>query len=568
MKHGIALLMVLLMLSLPMASAQRPAPGQDIDYTREEIVIIRNDTAGFVKLKLGEAEMSIHYGDGPISMLTVQTRYLGIADMYDEDDRHHKRLGIPVQSIMLQRLVGTLEYVDSNDNGLFDIDTSHGAGTLAEMKDTAIAHEPIIKSVDYREVSWTLSRWSEVAAGNEVQIDFVLSAENVATSDGTTVGRIEYIFHVTTVEQQIQVEAVPHYRVDFSAGQDRPDIRDSKLLARTNVTGHVLSSTWKYDQHIEGWGVSERNDTRLFTLTEMAMGSKFHPAVVDWMKIEFGHLVQTKAFAGRTTTDRQMESPPQVHDVQGNPLKCGVEYEFETDARATSDEDRQPTSDEDRQRVLNKIRNYKETTCRKGGVEFISGGMSEPEVIRAGGIHFDVDSARFGRIRWVSNATVDDVETEVLFQIHGARRVLARDVTDDPFFDCNENGIDDSEDISSGSSDDLNNNRMPDECEDEIIIGVRLVGGYNYVAGNDSYHDPEFGVDVLTIDPQGFAAPLEPARKGLMKLISMVSVLVIVVVAIGMAASRRREAPMPDASYTPTGPWASEDANWEQYRKN
>ena len=541
MKHRIALLMVLLMLSLPMASAQRPASGQDIDYTREEIVIIRNDTAGFVKLKLGEAEMSIHYGDGPISMLTIQTRYLGIADMYDEDDRHRKRVGIPVENIMWQRLIGTMEYVDSNENGLFNIDSSHAIGTIDEMVQTAGDHEQILKAVDYRDVSWTLSRWSENTDGNEVRIDFELSAENIPYNDGhqdQRVTRIAYLFHVTTVEQDIQIDAVPHYKVDFAGDENDPDIRGSELIARTNVTGHVLNSTWKYDQHIEGWDVTERNDTRLFTLTEMAMGSKLHPKVGEWMRDSYGHLVSPRAIAGLLPS-KPDEAPIQFQDrdQEGHPLKCGLDYVRDTDADGDDDRDDDDgdADAEERQRVRDKIRHYEETACRQRGDEIAAGDMEKPEVIRAGTLRFDDNGANMGRIRWVSNATVDDVETEVLFQIHGARKVIAADV--------------------SGS--------------DGLFIGVRLVGGYNYVAGNDSYHDPEFGADVLTIDPQGFTAPLDqPVRKGLMKLISLVSVLVIVVVTIGMAASRRREAPMPDASYTPTGPWASEDANWEQYRKN
>jgi hypothetical protein len=366
-------------------------------------------------------------------------------------------------------------------------------------------------------VSWTLSRWSEKTNGNEVRIDFELSAENIPYNDGhqdRRVTRIAYLFHVTTVEQDIRIDAVPHYRVDFAGDENDPDIRGSDLIARTNVTGHVLNSTWKYDQHIEGWDVAERNDTRLFTLTEMAMGAKLHPKVGEWMREQYGHLVSPRAIAGLLPS-KPDEAPiqSQDRDQEGHPLKCGLDYVQGMDA------------DHD----------FSATDCRKRGEEIEAGRVSRPEVIRAGTLRFDDNGANLGRIRWVSNATVDDVETEVLFQIHGARKVIPADV----------NG-------SEG-----------------LFIGVRLVGGYNYVAGNDSYHDPEFGADVLTIDPQGFTAPLDqPVRKGLMKLISMVSVLVIVVVAIGMAASRRREAPMPDASYTPTGPWASEDANWEQYRKN
>lgn len=43
--------------------------------------------------------------------------------------------------------------------------------------------------------------------------------------------------------------------------------------------------------------------------------------------------------------------------------------------------------------------------------------------------------------------------------------VDALDITIEPYFDCNHNGVEDSVDIATGASSDTNNNGVPDECE-------------------------------------------------------------------------------------------------------
>lgn len=474
--------------------------------------------------------MSIDYGGGAISMLTEQTRYIGIADLYDEQGAFHDRVGIPVEHIMWQRLLGTLEYVDGNDNGLFDIDSNHAIGTLDEMENTAGEHEEILRWVDYRDVSWQLSDWEEGRVGNDLSIDFVLSAEDVPYGDGVegTVDRIAYLFHVTTVEGVVEVDAVRHFRVDYSGDPEDPSIRGSEKVAETAVTGHVLNSTWKYDQHIAGWDVAERNDTRLFTLTEMAMGAKLHPAVGQWMRQEYGHLLKPQAFAGHRAPAQEMGAAiAEDHDLQGNPLRCGLAYveHEEADARAASDAERE--------KVKEKIREYRDTACRQRGEEIASGVVDKPEVIRAGGLHFEDDEGHIGRIRWVSNATVDDVETEVLFQLHGARPVVPDDLDDNP----------------------------------GLFIGIRMLGGYNYVAGNDSFHDPEFGAEVLTIDTQSFGTPIDPTGRLPIRLIGLAAAGLIVLVALGTAVRRRPPAPLPEAGVAPTPAWATAEADWDAYRE-
>ncbi len=56
------------------------------------------------------------------------------------------------------------------------------------------------------------------------------------------------------------------------------------------------------------------------------------------------------------------------------------------------------------------------------------------------------------------------------------------------WFDCNGNGIDDAEDILSGTSPDVNSNGIPDECEDcngnGILDSVEIAGGLADVNGN------------------------------------------------------------------------------------
>jgi len=530
MKTHCALMLTLLMLSLPLASAQPSTPRDDIEISRDEVEIVRDDELGFVKLRFGDAEMSIDYDDGTISLMTVQTRSLGIADLYDEDRRFERRVSIPVKHIMWQRLVGTLEYVDTNENGLFDIDGNHG--TLQELEDTAGEHEAILRAVDYGDVEWTLSEWVESRAGNDVEIDFVLSASDVAYVEqkDATVESISYLFHVTTVEQVIQVGAVPHYRVDYRGEPTDPEIAGSELRAHSDVTGRVLNSTWKYDQHIEGWDVSERNDTRLFTVTEMAMGAKIHPAVGDWMRAEYGHLVRPKAFADHRPPAQEIGDVMQDdHDLAGNPLRCGLAYVGDADG------DGRATTAEERQRVLDKIRHYEGTACRQRGEEIAAGDLEKPEAIRAGSIRFNDGGASLGQIRWVSNATIDDVETEVLFQVHGARPVIPADVED----------------------------------KQGLFIGVRMLGGYNYVAGNDSYHDPEFGAEVMTFDTMGFGEPIDGKNRALpIRLTAIAAVLLIVLVAMGTVSRRRAEAPMPGPSYAPTGGWTSAGADWERYRED
>ncbi len=605
----LALSIVVLMMSSSLAVAQDVSitePSQEIDYTRELIEVDKNIEEGKISLKLGEAEMYVSYGNGRIILASIQTKYMGIADIYDDDNHGFKsRVGIPTKTVFVQSLIGAGEYVDTNENGLFDVTGPKVAGTIEELEDEHVSHEELLKWVDYNDISWSLSEWSQTANDNEVNINFVITSSNITynnisqTLDGQVIESISYIFHVTTVEEEIHVEAVPHYEVfarQDAAFGDRID--SSELITKTNVTGHVLNSTWKYDQVIDGWDIATdsdgntRNDTRLVVLTEMSYGVSMHSMVGEWMKEEFGGLLSPKAIAGnaphRLLPPQGVAPPPMPeHDMSGHPLDCGLAYFGPTPAPAngrSSDNSDNGVSEsqENKHGVHDRMKEYQDTACKQRGEEIQMSDETRPEAIRAGAIHFEDNGANLGRIRWVSNATVDGVETEVLFQLHGARPVLPKDVRqdprEDPMIDCNENEKEDAVDISSGTSDDYNENGIPDECEDGVIwSGVRIVGGYNYVLGSSVYHDPEFSSDVLTIETQSFGDPIVYGNGNFAKLISnlvqmipmALGVVILAAVTIGVASSRsrREQAPIPSQQqYVPAGAWASDD-DWSQYQQ-
>jgi hypothetical protein len=579
----LAFSIVVLMMSSGLAVAQlgrsgaplAKAPGEDIDYTREEIVVEQDLENGKISLKLGEARMFVHYGDGRIGMTTVQTKYIGIADIYDGKRGFSERVGIPTHSIFHQRLIGAGEYVDENSNGLFDVHGPNVVGTIEELQDTHVSHENLLKWVDYKDVSWTLSHWRQSVSGNEVDINFVLSAENITYQssdgavDGMTVGRIAYKFHVTTVEQEIRIQAAPHYKV-FARGDAVPgdQIDSTELVATTNITGHVLNTTWKYDQVVRGWDIAsdvdgvQRNDTRLVILTDLAYGVHMSDAVGEWMKEQFGGMISPRAIAGHGVRemisdsvddliiDDEVDTPsPSGHDIEGNPLECGLDYEVVTEGRATgaptdntSDEDEKTDDEKRRDAVFERMKEYRDTDCIQRGEDMEMTSESRPQAIRAGAIHFDDNGANLGRVRWVSNATVDGVETEVLFQVHGARPVTHSDV----------NGA------------------------EGMWSGMRLVGGYNFVIGESVYHDPEFSTDVITIDTQSFNDPIFYGNGNVGKLVSQlfrllplalgIVVLTAVMVGVASSKSRREQAPVPSQQqYVPAGAWASDD-DWSKYQ--
>ena len=543
----VALLMISLMLiSIPSsATAQSDDAITDdsIKYTNEEIKVKLDETVGELSLKLGDAKMRLSWGTaeepGEISLFTTQTHFMGVADLYDSRGRFDKRVGIPVNTAFYQKLDGIIEYDDLNNDGLFNVKSQGKAGTLDEITKANVSHESIMKYISYSNLTWTPSVLTEECNGNVCQFDFSLEATSISyqgndVNASQSLDLIKYIFHITTTETAVEVEAMPHYRVETHKDRHKNlKIDYTKQIGSSNITADVLKNVWKYDQILEGWDAST-NESRLMTVVEYGMGAYMKDSVAEWTMDQFQKTPGPKPFVGQAKKDSAIHTPPpppkNVHDKFGHPLKCGGSYvEMGNNGQGNEQKD---------------SKKFEKTHCSPEGEELMEEGASNASVVRAGGLHFDNDGAKMASIRWVSNATVDGVEEEVLFQVHGIRPI---------------------------NKEDLQNSSLPNGH----YKGVRMIGGYNHPVGENITHDPEYDIDVMTIDTAGFGEPIDLGNRFLFRNLMQIAPIVMGAIVVGIAGTvlmvrrkAKKAALIPKAEDFPSmGTNAERGSNWHSYVK-
>ena len=542
----VALLMISLMLiSIPSsATAQSDDAITDdsIKYTNEEIKVKLDETVGELSLKLGDAKMRLSWGTaedpGDISLLTTQTHFMGVADIYDSRGRFDKRVGIPINTVFYQKMDGILEYDDLNNDGLFNVKGQEKAGTLDEISKSNVSHEPVLKYISYSNLTWTPSVLTEECNGNTCQFDFSLEATSIAyqgndVDSNQSLDLIKYIFHITTTETAVEVEAMPHYRVETHKDRHKKmKIDYTKQIGSSNITADVLNNVWKYDQILEGWDAST-NESRLMTVVEYGMGSYMKDSVADWTMDQFQKMPGPRPFVGqakKTSAIHPSPPPKDNHDKFGHPLKCGMDYvEMNNNGQGNGQKN---------------SKKFEQTHCSPEGDELKEEGISNASAVRAGGLHFDNDGAKMASIRWVSNATVDGVEEEVLFQIHGIRPI---------------------------HKEDLQNSSLPDGH----YKGVRMIGGYNHPVGENITHDPEYDIDVMTINTAGFGEPIDLGNRVLLRNLMQIAPIVIGALVVGVAGTvlmvrrkAKKAALIPKAEDFPSmGTNAERGSNWHSYVK-
>ena len=540
------LMMSLMLIAIPSTTAEQIVDSTEdkmIDYTNEIIEIEINEDEGELKMILGDSRMHLEWGieedPGAISLFTSQSHYMGVADAYGNNGQFQKRVGIPVHTMFYQKLDGILEYEDVNNDGLFNVRGQGLAGTLDDMKGKNLQTEPIAKWVDFREVSWEMTSFSQNCSHNDCEIVFILESTDLQYSlaDNDTDEQLElvrYIFRINTQEKTLDVEGIPHYKVKYQKDGDKKlKIDKSEQQGAQNVTANVLNSVWKYDQIINGWD-ADSNDSRLMTIVEYGMGAYMSDTVADWAKEQFGKLPGPKPFAGHAPSKKDLgPRGPQMdtHDKFGHPLKCGLDYVKNGGV-------------EDNSSVKEQVKEYRDTHCSSDGDELDEEKVRNSSMVRAGGIHFDNNGARMGSIRWVSNATIDGMEEEVLFQIHGIRPVVRAD---------------------------LRNSSLPDGH----YKGMRLIGGYNHPVGDNITHDPEYDVDVLTLDTMAFGEPLEmfADQRGRIQMLLKIAPILGGVIIIGVAGTimvarrnAKKAAMIPKSAEFPAlGQLTDRGTDWTQY---
>jgi hypothetical protein len=204
-----------------------------------------------------------------------------------------------------------------------------------------------------------------------------------------------------------------------------------------------------------------------------------------------------------------------THDDNGMPLRCGLDY-----------------INGQQGDVAQQMREYRDTNCVGPGESLDTGRVTNSTTIRSGALQFEDGGRRLGSLRWVSNATIDGIETEVLLQIHGHRPILPVDVRN---------------------------------LTDGVYRGIRLSGGYNLAIGDDIVHDPEYETDLADIDAMSIITSFDSEGTGITLVKSLLSLAVILVIAtVGVvlmvkvrASKPEQSAPVPDAAAWDATPWDS-----------
>ena len=534
--------------------------NERIDYREQDIRVIREpDNKSRVSIKVGDDVFSVRWGEdslnGAVELVTVQRRYLGVADIYNVNDEFEGRIGIPIEKIFRTGFPGIIEYADQDSDGMFGVSSNGKAGSLNEiLNDTAMTHEDVYKYVDLRDADWSLRDWdntSDTDSRNR-SLSFTLVAENITyeavreetMSDNTSkLDAVEITFYGTTREEVVDIESMPHYRVEVERGaDDEISVKESRKIASSDVTGHVLNTTWKYDMRIKGWdGVAindtlDGNDSRLFSITEVATATRIDERVDEWMRANFDNAIDPEVVIGHAkrkisddpvgaTYDKEgwlnvcevgkitevgvsgerVEMTPTEFVQREEQLKEGMKPESQIQAedekedadkesKARSGDETGSITDDDKanksrkERLLDAAENrYDRGTgdCADHG-ELKDDAVKRATAIRGGGLYFEDSGAELGRLRWVNNVTVreegEEMNFEVVYQVHGRRNVTQVD--------------------------------LPDNNTDHYR-GVRLIGGFNYPVAEDIIHDPEVSSDTVYVSvfDEGFAAADSPSSE-------------------------------------------------------
>lgn len=314
-----------------------------------------------------------------ILLMSIYTRYLGVAEVYDEYGGYAGTVPIPVFTVFGQKLVWALEFRDmahggQEPNGVFDFKRT----PFREPSKWRL-HEPLYKAVDLNR-SWERSNITEKLLDNNTkEWTFSLTATDmeyekfspfVDVSD-KSVEKMEFTFHLTATASDVVIEDVPWYKVTITSNADNEvEVIDSEFMGTETYTGTSVNAEFKYDHLIEGWDF-ETNESKLLIETWAILGNFIPKHVAQWIRQEF------------------------IRDeINGSGR---AEYETREGVRYSDSEELESGEDEN------------------------NDGIPDPEIITKDTIEFKDNWQRIGRLLWLSNVTVDGEDKDMYFQIHAGR---------------------------------------------------------------------------------------------------------------------------------------------------
>lgn len=286
-----------MMLIVPgMAMAQDVSQDRDLSVTVETGTTMRMGGGDWIAVRAGDVSYGVIYGteDNPneIILLTDQRRYIGGADVYGENGELLRMQGIPMDLIFAGKLTAIVEFVDWDNDSLFDL------RWLDNM--TGLADKPV-KTVSLA-LPWTLENLRIENGEDLTAVSFDLTATNVsytwvwkqfgmmhravkATSADGVVEKITFTIDITFKQEEKTIEMVPWFNVT---------VKDSQVVNHTfagyrNYSADVLNGTIKYSQYIEGWDF-ESDESKLAVEMILVAGVHAKGAVAERIRERAYHM--------------------------------------------------------------------------------------------------------------------------------------------------------------------------------------------------------------------------------------------------------------------------------------
>ena len=373
--RGIAVtLIALAMLALPVAIATTAAassntPGTSARNTTPVFVgptpTTRFGGGDWVGVTAGDANFGVLYGTAAnpnrVVIFAEYTRYLGGADIVNEQGQVLSTRGIPVRTIMAQSLDRFIEFKTVNVSDGFGL---FGDGSVPSF----ITVNVPVKALNLRTGSWNLTDESYRLVGGTYYVNFTIAATDlpytwinphIPGANGTGNGvldQVAFTFHLT-VDTVDKSGRVPWYRVTVTDTTPR-EITHVTFEGNRTVSGPAVEMGAKYDHLIQGWDFMNSTD-RLALETYLIFGNFFPDRTVDF-----------------------------VHQLY-------AQERAEDGANST---------------ILDN---------RTAGA-----APSVPHLYTRDQITFNDPFTRVGQFRWTSNVTVDGVTKTMVFQVQGGSRVF------------------------------------------------------------------------------------------------------------------------------------------------
>lgn len=323
-----------------------------------------------------------------IYIISVYTRYLGVADVYDTNGSLLKKgHAIPVRTIFAQQFKNILEFDDADNDGIFD------SRKKADSLDPEELKEPVFKRASLF-TAWTPTEVKKIDTGNTTkEWTFSLTAKNLKyrkpfgvmqVDRNNTLEEFTLTFHLYVDVEEKAKTNVPQFKVTVSEkGDGNYNIDSSEMMESKEYSGKGVDARFKYDHTIKGWDFSPKNGNRSLLLrTNLLFANAISDELAGWLKSDHENLYKKINANGKAVYEDSTGEKKEV---------------MEDNAAGEKSED------EDSDGVITE-------------------GREKPRLIKKNKLHFQDNWQNVGNLSWVSDVTVDGAEKEMYFQVYGGRK--------------------------------------------------------------------------------------------------------------------------------------------------